>query len=58
MLTWAVAFLMIAIIAALFEFSGIAAGAASAAGIAKALFFFFLIALAVSLAVYYARRRR
>ena len=46
MLSWAAAFFVIAIIAAVFGFGGIAAGAA---GIAKILFFLFLIAFAVSL---------
>jgi uncharacterized membrane protein YtjA (UPF0391 family) len=46
MLSWAIAFFIIAIIAAVFGFGGIAAGAA---GIAKILFFLFLIAFVVSL---------
>jgi uncharacterized membrane protein YtjA (UPF0391 family) len=46
MLSWAIAFFIIAIIAAVFGFGGIAAGAA---GIAKVLFFLFLIAFLVSL---------
>jgi uncharacterized membrane protein YtjA (UPF0391 family) len=45
MLSWALAFFIIAIIAAVFGFGGIAAGAA---GIAKVLFFLFLIAFLVS----------
>ena len=40
MLSWAITFLVIAIIAAVFGFGGIAAGAV---GIAKVLFFLFLI---------------
>ena len=46
MLTWAITFFIVAIIAAVFGFGGIAAGAA---GIAKILFFFFLLAFIVSL---------
>ena len=40
MLKWAVIFLIIALVAALFGFTGIAA---TAAGIAKSLFFLFLV---------------
>jgi uncharacterized membrane protein YtjA (UPF0391 family) len=40
MLRWALAFLVISLIAALFGFTGIAV---AAAGIAKALFFIFLV---------------
>jgi uncharacterized membrane protein YtjA (UPF0391 family) len=50
MLSWAIGFLVIALVAALFGFTGIAAGAA---GIAKALFVLFLIAFAVSLVMHY-----
>ncbi|MHB8901067.1 MAG: DUF1328 domain-containing protein, partial [Thermoguttaceae bacterium] len=46
MLSWALTFLVIALIAAVFGFGGIAAGAA---GIAKILFFLFLILFIVSL---------
>ena len=46
MLSWAWMFLVIAIIAAIFGFGGIAAGAAS---IAKSLFFVFLVAFVISL---------
>jgi uncharacterized membrane protein YtjA (UPF0391 family) len=46
MLSWAIAFFVIAIIAAVFGFGGVASGAA---GIAKILFFLFLIAFVVSL---------
>jgi uncharacterized membrane protein YtjA (UPF0391 family) len=46
MLRWSLAFFIIAIIAALFGFGGIAAGSAD---IAKLLFFFFLVICAVSL---------
>ena len=46
MLSWAVGFFNVAIIAAVFGFGGIAAGAA---GIAKVLFFLFVVAFVVSL---------
>lgn len=46
MLSWAIGFFIVAIIAAVFGFGGIAT---SAAGIAKVLFFLFLIAFVVSL---------
>lgn len=46
MLSWAMGFFVLALIAAVFGFTGIAAGAA---GIAKILFFAFLIVAAVSL---------
>ena len=46
MLSWALTFLVLALIAALFGFGGIAAGAAS---IAKILFFLFLVLFVVSL---------
>jgi uncharacterized membrane protein YtjA (UPF0391 family) len=46
MLSWAITFLIIAIIAAVFGFGGIAG---TAAGIAKILFFIFLILFVVSL---------
>jgi len=45
MLRWALIFFVLALVAALFGFGGIAAGAA---GIAKILFFAFLILAAVS----------
>jgi uncharacterized membrane protein YtjA (UPF0391 family) len=45
MLYWSVVFLVISLVAALFGFGGIAA---SAAGIAKILFFVFLVAFAIS----------
>jgi uncharacterized membrane protein YtjA (UPF0391 family) len=54
MLYWAVVFLVIAIIAALFGFGGIAS---ASAGIAKILFFIFLILLIVSLVMHFARGR-
>ena len=46
MLRWTMAFLIIALVAALFGFGGIAAGAAS---IAKVLFFIFLVLFVRSL---------
>ncbi len=46
MLRWAIAFLIIAIIAAIFGFSGIAA---TATGIAKLLFFIFVVLFLVAL---------
>ncbi len=53
MLYYAVVFFVIALVAALFGFTGIAVGAA---GIAKILFFLFLIVAATTLAVGLARR--
>jgi len=46
MLGWAITFLIIALIAAIFGFGGIAA---ASAGIAKILFFIFLVLFVVSL---------
>ena len=46
MLRWSLAFFIIAIIAAVFGFGGIASGSAE---IARLLFFFFLVVFAVSL---------
>ena len=46
MLSWAIGFLILAIIAAVFGFGGIAG---TAVGLAKVLFFLFLIAFVVSL---------
>ena len=46
MLSWALGFFLVAVLAALFGFTGIA-GAAS--GIAQLLFFFFFILLVISL---------
>jgi uncharacterized membrane protein YtjA (UPF0391 family) len=46
MLRWALIFFVLALIAALFGFGGIAAGAA---GIAKVLFFAFVVIFAISL---------
>jgi uncharacterized membrane protein YtjA (UPF0391 family) len=53
MLNWAIAFFLIAIVAALFGFTGIAVGAAE---IAKILFFVFLVLFLVSLVVGLLRR--
>jgi len=55
MLSWAITFFVIAIIAAVFGFGGIAAGAV---GIAKVLFFLFLIAFVVSLVMHLRGRGR
>ena len=46
MLGWAVVFLIIALVAAIFGFGGIAA---ASAGIAKLLFFIFLVLFMISL---------
>ena len=54
MLYWAVVFFVVAIIAALFGFGGIAAGATE---IAKILFFVFLVLFVVSLLFGGFRRR-
>lgn len=53
MLYWAVMFFIIALVAALFGFGGIAAGAV---GIAKILFFVFLIGFVITLIMGLARR--
>jgi uncharacterized membrane protein YtjA (UPF0391 family) len=53
MLRWAIAFLIIAIVAAMFGFGGIAI---AAAGIAKILFFIFLVLFLVALLGGLARR--
>ena len=53
MLHYAVVFFVIALIAAVFGFGGIAAGAV---GIAKVLFFVFLILAAVSFLINLSRR--
>jgi uncharacterized membrane protein YtjA (UPF0391 family) len=55
MLGWALGFLILALVAALFGFGGIAAGAA---GIAKALFFVFLVLAALSVVANLGRGRR
>jgi uncharacterized membrane protein YtjA (UPF0391 family) len=54
MLSWALGFFIIAVIAGVFGFGGIAAGAA---GMAKILFFFFLVAFAVALVMELFGRR-
>lgn len=54
MLGWALAFFIVAIIAALFGFGGIAAGAAT---IAKILFIGFLVLAAITLVMYLVRGR-
>jgi uncharacterized membrane protein YtjA (UPF0391 family) len=53
MLNWAIAFFIIALIAAIFGFGGIAAGAVE---IAKILFFVFLVLFLVSLVTGLMRR--
>ncbi len=53
MLGWALAFLVVALIAAALGFGGIAG---ASAGIAKILFFVFLILFAISLVVRATRR--
>jgi uncharacterized membrane protein YtjA (UPF0391 family) len=55
MIGWALGFLVLALVAALFGFGGIAAGAA---GIAKALFFVFLVLAALSVVANLGRGRR
>ena len=55
MLSWAITFFIIAIIAAVFGFGGIAAGATA---IAKILFFVFLVLFVVSLIAHAAGRGR
>ena len=54
MLYWALVFLVVAIIAGLFGFGGIAS---ASAGIAQTLFFVFLVLLFVSLVWYFVRGR-
>ncbi len=54
MLNWALTFFVLALIAAVLGFGGIAAGAAS---IGKILFFLFLVLFAVSLIVNVSRGR-
>jgi uncharacterized membrane protein YtjA (UPF0391 family) len=53
MLGWALTFLVVALIAAVFGFGGIAV---ASAGIAKLLFFVFLVLFAVSLLASFFRR--
>ena len=54
MLSWALVFLIIALIAAAFGFGGIAI---AAAGIAKILFFLFLVLFVISLVMGLSNRR-
>jgi uncharacterized membrane protein YtjA (UPF0391 family) len=53
MLNWALIFFIVAIIAAIFGFGGVAV---AAAGIAKILFFFFLVLFVISLVAGVTRR--
>jgi uncharacterized membrane protein YtjA (UPF0391 family) len=55
MLRWALAFLVLALVAALFGFTGIAVAAAS---IAKVLFFIFLVVFLVTLVLGVAAGRK
>ncbi len=55
MLGWAVTFFLIAIVAAVFGFGGIAS---AAAGIAKVLFFVFIVLFVASLIVALVQGRR
>jgi uncharacterized membrane protein YtjA (UPF0391 family) len=55
MLAWAVAFFLIAIVAAILGFTGVAVGAAS---IAKVLFFVFVVLFLISLIGGMLRRSR
>jgi uncharacterized membrane protein YtjA (UPF0391 family) len=54
MLNWALTFFVVALIAAIFGFTGIAV---AAAGVAKILFFVFLVLFVVSLATHLGRPR-
>ncbi len=53
MLNWALAFFLIAVLAAIFGFTGISV---ASAGIAKVLFFLFLVVFLVTLVMGVARR--
>ena len=53
MLSWAIGFFIVALIAAIFGFTGLAG---TAVGIAQVLFFLFLIAFVVSLVMGYRGR--
>jgi uncharacterized membrane protein YtjA (UPF0391 family) len=55
MLSWAIAFFIVAIVAAIFGFTGLAG---TAVGIAKVLFFLFLIGFVVSLILHLRGRGR
>jgi uncharacterized membrane protein YtjA (UPF0391 family) len=54
MLSWALTFFIIAVIAGVFGFGGVAAGAS---GIAQVLFFFFVVAFIVALVMQIFRGR-
>ena len=53
MLNWALTFFLVALLAAVFGFTGIAL---AAAGVAKVLFFLFLVLFLVSLVAHVVRR--
>ncbi len=53
MLNWAVAFFLVALVAGLFGFTGIAMGAAA---LGKVLFFIFLVLFLISLVAHVSRR--
>jgi uncharacterized membrane protein YtjA (UPF0391 family) len=55
MLNWALMFFLVALLAAVFGFTGIAV---AAAGIAKLLFFLFLVLFVASLVIGFANRAR
>ena len=55
MLSWALLFLVLGLVAAVFGFTGIAA---ASAGIAKIIFFVFLVLLVISLVAHAVRGRR
>jgi uncharacterized membrane protein YtjA (UPF0391 family) len=55
MLRWALGFLIVAIVAAMLGFSGVAQ---ASAGIAKVLFFIFLVGFAITLVIGLAAARR
>ena len=53
MLSWSLTFLVVALIAAIFGFTGVAI---AAAGVAKLLFYLFLVLFLVSLVMHLGRR--
>ena len=53
MLNWAVAFFIVALVAALFGFTGIAIGAAA---VGKVLFFIFIVLFLLSLVAHVSKR--
>lgn len=55
MLRWALGFLIVAIVAAMLGFSGVAQ---ASAGIAKVLFFIFLVGFVITLVISLAAARR